>query len=166
MRVIVANRSAVPLSVLVDASCGLDALGQVMGAADFVVVSLPLTDQTRSIVDARALAAMRPDAVIVNVGRGPVIDEAALFDALDARRIGGAIIDTWYIYPTSEKPIVLPGARPFQDLPNVVMTPHMSGWTEGTVRRRQQTIADNIRRLGLGQPLCNVVAGSRSTPPD
>ena len=66
---------------------GLDALGQVMGAADFVVVSLPLTDQTRSIVDARALAAMRPDAVIVNVGRGPVIDEAALFDALDARRL-------------------------------------------------------------------------------
>lgn len=157
MKVVVANRSAVPTSDLVDASYRLDQLAAFMGAADAIVVSLPLLEATRGIVDAQAFAAMRAGAIILNVGRGPVIEEQALFDALSEGRIGGAIIDTWYTYPSAEKPETAPGTLPFETLPNLVMTPHMSGWTEGTVRRRQETIAENIRRLARGQALINTV---------
>lgn len=157
MKVVVANRSMVPTSDLVDESYRLDQLPAFMGAADAIVVSLPLLEATRGIVDARAFAAMRAGAVILNVGRGPVIEEQALFDALSEGRSGGAIIDTWYTYPSAEKPETAPGTLPFESLPNLVMTPHMSGWTEGTVRRRQQTIAENIRRLARGQALINTV---------
>jgi phosphoglycerate dehydrogenase-like enzyme len=130
-----------------------------MGSADTIVNTLPLTAETRGLVGATALAAMRADAVIVNVGRGPVIDEAALYEALKSGRIGGAIIDTWYCYPTAEEPEPLPGRFPFHELDNVVMTPHMSGWTHGTVRRRQGTMADNVNRLARGKGLRNVVYG-------
>ncbi len=157
MRVTVCNRSSVPLSPLVDESYGLDRLQAFMGSADAIVVSLPLTEPTRGIVGKGALAAMRPQGVIVNVGRGPVIEEKALYEALAGNRIGGAIIDTWYRYPTPETPVITPGELPFETLPNVLMTPHMSGWTDGTVRRRQATIAENIARLLKGEALINVV---------
>ena len=156
MRVVVANRSAVPASPLVDASYGLDRLRDFMGAADAVVTSLPLLDQTKGIIGVNELAAMRDGAVIVNVGRGPVIDEQAVYAALKSGRIN-AIIDTWYTYPTPGTPNGAPGNLPFGDLANVVMTPHMSGWTFGTIRRRRQTIADNINRLVKGEPLQNVI---------
>ena len=155
MRVIVANRTAVPVGGPVDESFTLDQLSAFMGRADANVVSLPLLDETRGIVGAAALAAMRPDAVIINVGRGPVIDEQALYDSLAAGRIGGAIVDTWYSYPSADRPEAKPSRLPFDTLDNVVMTPHMSGWTTGTVRRRQQTIADNINRLQRGLSLVN-----------
>jgi phosphoglycerate dehydrogenase-like enzyme len=157
MRISVCNRSPVAPSPMVDEAFGLDQLGPFMGSADAIVVSLPLTEETRGIVDAAALAAMRPQGIIVNVGRGPVIDEQALHDALAGERIGGAVIDTWYRYPGADKPDTAPANLPFEKLPNLVMTPHMSGWTEGTVRRRQETIADNIRRLLSGVEPANVV---------
>jgi hypothetical protein len=111
------------------------------------------------IVDAAALAAVRPDAVIVNVARGPVIDEAALWQALSTRRIGGAVIDTWYQYPTPMQSECAPSKFDFAALDNVLMTPHMSGWTAGTVRRRQETLAENIGRLSRGEALIHVVHG-------
>jgi phosphoglycerate dehydrogenase-like enzyme len=94
---------------------------------------------------------------VVNVGRGPTIDEEALYDALKSRRIGGAIIDTWYRYPQAGDATPLPSKLPFHELSNVLMTPHMSGWTSGTIRRRQAVIAGNIRRRFSGEPLENVV---------
>ncbi len=157
MRVTVANRTPVPAGPRVDASYGLEHLADFMASADYIVVSLPHVADTKGIVDARALAAMRPDGVILNVGRGPVIDEAALYAALKERRIGGAIIDTWYVYPTAANPNPHPGALPFHTLDNCVLTPHMSGWTAGTIRRRQDTMAANIARLATGEPLENVV---------
>jgi phosphoglycerate dehydrogenase-like enzyme len=158
MRVHVANRS--PIShPTVDQSWTLDALHDFMGSADAVVVSLPLTDNTLGLVNAQALAAMRPDAVLVNVGRGAVIDEKALYDALAARQIGGAVIDTWYQYPTPTQTECAPSQYDFAALDNVLMTPHMSGWTAGTVRRRQETLAENIARLSRGEALINVLHG-------
>jgi phosphoglycerate dehydrogenase-like enzyme len=156
-RVVVCNRTPVPASGTVDESFGLDRLATFMGLVDVVVVSLPLTDATRNIVGRSELAAMRRDAMIINVGRGPVLEEQALYDALAERRIGGAIIDTWYIYPSPEAPIRHPSRLPFHKLPNVVMTPHMSGWTQGTIRRRQQMIAANVNRLVRGEPLANLL---------
>lgn len=156
MRVHVANRSAVK-APQVDQAFGLDDLAAFMGSVDAVIVSLPLTPQTQGLVDAAALQAMRRDAVLVNVGRGPVVSEQALFDVLSKRQIGGAIIDTWYQYPTPDRFECAPSSLDFASLDNVTLTPHMSGWTSGTVTRRQQTMADNISRLSAGQPLVNVL---------
>lgn len=159
MRVHVANRSPVEHTT-VDQRWTLDGLHDFMGSADAIVVSLPLTENTQGLVDARAIASMRPNAVLMNVGRGAVIDEQALYNALSARRIGGAVIDTWYQYPTPTQAECAPSQYDFSALDNVLMTPHMSGWTAGTVRRRQETLADNIERLSRDAPLINVVYGS------
>jgi phosphoglycerate dehydrogenase-like enzyme len=158
MRVHVANRSPVQHPD-VDRGWSLDGLHEFMGSVDAVVVSLPLTANTQGLVNAGAIAAMRPDAVLVNVGRGAVIDEKALYDALLARRIGGAVIDTWYQYPTPTQTECAPSQYDFAALDNVLMTPHMSGWTAGTVRRRQETLAENIGRLSRGEALINVLHG-------
>lgn len=160
MRVHVANRSPAG-HASVDQSWTLDGLHDFMGSTDAIVVSLPLTENTEGLVDARAIASMRPDAVLMNVGRGAVIDEKALYDALTARRIGGAVIDTWYQYPTPTQTECAPSQYDFSALDNVLMTPHMSGWTAGTVRRRQETLADNIERLSRDEPLINVLHGPR-----
>jgi phosphoglycerate dehydrogenase-like enzyme len=157
MKVHVANRSPVAPSGLVDRAYTLDQLPAFWGEADAFVVSVPLTDETTGIVGADAFAAMKPEAVIINVGRGATIDEQALYDALRTQRIAGAIIDTWYRYPTVAAPNPQPAGLPFADLRNLVMTPHMSGWTHGTIARRQRTIADNIRSLSSGAPCTNVV---------
>jgi phosphoglycerate dehydrogenase-like enzyme len=157
MHVHVANRSSIGVSPLIDRSFTLDDLAEFWRLADFFVVSVPLTAETKGIVGADAFAAMRRTAVVLNVGRGPTIDEKALYDALQTKRIGGAIIDTWYRYPEEEQTNLRPSTLPFHELPNVVMTPHMSGWTHGTIRRRQRTIADNVTRRVRGEPCVNVV---------
>ena len=152
----VCNRSPVDMAG-VDRAWGLDGLHAFMGSADFIVASLPLLAQTAGLVDAAALRAMRADAVILNVGRGGVVEEAALYAALRERRIGGAVIDTWYRYPAGPGATAAPAHLPFHQLDNIVMTPHMSGWTRGTIARRQATMADNINRLARGAALRNVV---------
>lgn len=162
MTVHVANRSKVATSDLVDRAFTLDELAAFCGSVDALVVSVPLTTDTTGIIGAEELAAMKPHAVIVNVGRGPTIDEAALFEALKSGRIGGAIIDTWYRYPNSQQPHSLPSELAFHELSNVLMTPHMSGWTDGTIRRRQQTMADNIKRCLEGAALTNLVRDGNS----
>lgn len=163
MRVVVANRSPVSPSELVDVSFTLDRLAEFWGAADFLVVSVPFTDETAGIVGKAAFAAMRPDAVIFNVGRGKTIDETALFEALRDKHIAGAVIDTWYVYPSAANPTPLPASLAFATLTNLVMTPHMSGWTIGTVRRRQRTIADNITSRLSGRSCNNIIRGPIQT---
>ena len=158
MRVHVANRSPVRHAA-VDQSWGLADLQTFMGSCDAVVVSLPLTPNTQGLVNAAALSAMRADAVVLNVGRGAVIDEKALYEALQKRQIGGAVIDTWYQYPSPTQTECAPSQYDFAALDNVLMTPHMSGWTAGTVRRRQETLADNIGRLSRGEALIHVLHG-------
>jgi len=162
MKVHVANRSPVPTSSLVDRSFVLNRLGEFWSSADFFVVSVPSNADTVGMVNAESFAAMRASAVILNVGRGPTIDERSLYEALESRRIAGAVIDTWYSYPSPDHPTILPSRYPFHELPNVVMTPHMSGWTAGTINRRKQTIADNISRRTAGRPCVNVVRPART----
>ena len=161
LRVHVANRSRVTDQSLVDRWFALDDLDTFWGSADFIVVSVPLTAQTEGIVGAAAFAAMRPTAVVINVGRGPAIDERALYDALATQRIAGAVIDTWYQYPAPDQGTTLPSTLPFHTLPNVVMTPHMSGWTDGTIRRRQRAMADNVLRRFAAQECEHVIRTSR-----
>jgi phosphoglycerate dehydrogenase-like enzyme len=156
MRLTVANRSAVSVDGA-DEVFTLDRLREFMGSADIIVNTLPLAENTRSLIGGDELSAMRGDGVIVNVGRGAVIDEHALYTALREKRIGGAIIDTWYVYPNAGNPAPQPSDLPFRDLDNVVMTPHMSGWTYGTVQRRRETIADNINAIASGATPQNLI---------
>lgn len=153
MTVHVANRSAVSQADVV--AHGLGDLAKMAAQVDILINTLPLTDETEGLIGVEAFAAMPPHAIIMNVGRGPVIAEAPMFEALKEARIGGAILDTWYVYPSATAPHPMPANLPFQELPNVLITPHMSGWTEGTIARRRDTVAENINRLARGEPLLN-----------
>lgn len=160
MRIVVVNRTPRVRGPEVAAFLGLGELHEALAQADFVVLACALTPETTGLIDAPALAAMPGSAVIVNVARGPVIDEAALWQALSERRIGGAAIDTWWRYPGGRR---ADGeeAYPFRSLPNVLLSPHVAGWTRGTVERRTRFIAANLDRLARGEPLRNVIrAGS------
>lgn len=155
---LVCNRSKPASDALHSRHYPLSDIGAMAAECDFLVVSIPLTEATTNLVDKEVLAAMKPEAVLVNVARGQVINEAAFFDALRSNDIGGAIIDVWYNYPSSaEDHLAKPSNYDFTSLPNVYMTPHISGWTEGTVERRWNTIAENLTRLSKGQPLLNIV---------
>ena len=144
------------------AALGLAALGgmgdlpRLLAEADFVVLALPLDPSTTGLIGAAELAAMKPTASLVNVARGEVVAEAALYEALRDGVIAGAAIDTWYRYPEAAEPL-RPSAFPFHELPNAIVTPHIAGWTEGTFRHRWDTIDENLRRLRAGEPLLNVV---------
>ncbi|ANT62226.1 phosphoglycerate dehydrogenase [Salipiger sp. CCB-MM3] len=156
MTVHVANRSPVSTPDYA-ATYGLADLTEMASHIDVLINTLPLSDGTAGIIGADVLNALGAEAIVMNVGRGPVIDEDALFEVLSTRRIGGAIIDTWYVYPTPDQPNPMPGHKPFHDLDNVTLTPHMSGWTNGTITRRQQAMARNVDRLARGQSLKNRV---------
>jgi phosphoglycerate dehydrogenase-like enzyme len=158
MRVIGANRTVRADEPNVDAMYGLDRLDEAVREADFVVLGCALTPETRGLIDARILAAMPPHAVIVNVARGPVIDEAALYAALQSRRIGGAVIDTWWRYPATPGEDVAQWPYRFDLLDNVILSAHIAGWTTGTVVRRTRAMAANLDRLARGEPLDNVIA--------
>jgi phosphoglycerate dehydrogenase-like enzyme len=157
MQVLACSRTARPGDGLVDRIEGMEKLGQLLAASDFVLLALPLEPSTQGIIGAAQLALMKPEAVIVNVARGALIDEQALFEACRDRRIGGAIVDTWYRYPRQGETQGEPATLPFRELDNVIMTPHGSGWTEGLRPRRCRFIADNLDRLARGEALVNVV---------
>lgn len=133
-------------------------LHELLAASDVVVVTVPLSDATRGLIDSPALAAMKRSAILVNVARGPVVDEAALHDALTEGRIGGAGIDVWWRNPRdADRPP--PSHLDFTRLPNVVLTPHQSGHTEEVFAGRARDITDNVEALAEDRPLRNVVRG-------
>jgi D-3-phosphoglycerate dehydrogenase len=124
---------------------------RVLGEADYVVLACPLTPETRHLVNAQRLALMKPNAVIVNAARGPVIDEAALVEALRDRRIGGAALDVF-----AEQP--LRRDHPFLGLDNVLLTPHAAGITEESMKNMSRGAAEEtVRLLRFERPvnLCN-----------
>ncbi|MBV9325302.1 MAG: D-2-hydroxyacid dehydrogenase [Chloroflexi bacterium] len=127
-----------------------DALVSVAAQGDIVVVCLPLTDETEGLVDASVLRAMKPSAYLVAVGRGGVIDEVALARALRENWIAGAGLDVF-----AQRP--LPPDSPFFDLPNVILTPHMSGITRNFPPRLEWLFCENLRRYLANEPLLNVV---------
>ena len=127
-----------------------------MQTSDVVVVSAPLTERTTGMIGTEQLRALGPDGVLINVGRGPLVAERPLYEALSARTIAGAAIDVWYQYPDADGN-VSPSELPFGKLPNILMTPHSSGVTENTFVGRVDDIAANIGRLSRGEPLQNVV---------
>jgi phosphoglycerate dehydrogenase-like enzyme len=135
---------------------GPDALDEVLRRADYLAVTLSLNEQTRGLIGARELALLKPTARLVNVARAEIVDEEALYRALADRRIAGAALDVWYRYPKEPGP-TLPARRPFHELDNVLMTPHVSGWTEGMLEARAILIAENIGRTARGDPPLNLI---------
>ena len=136
---------------------GLEIVDEVLHRSDYLVISLPVTPETRGLIGKKQLHAMKPTAVLVNVSRAEIIDEEALYRALAARTIAGAALDVWYCYPTTAGPI-RPARQPFHELSNVLMTPHVSGWTDGMIEARATCIADNIHRAARGEPPGHLIA--------
>jgi phosphoglycerate dehydrogenase-like enzyme len=127
-----------------------DALLELLAESDIVVLATPLTAETHHLIDRRALGAVKRGAFLVNIGRGGLVDEDALLDALRSGWLGGAALDVFATEP-------LPADNPFWDLPNVIVTPHVAGAMEDYWTPLMQLFADNLRRFERGEALLNVV---------
>jgi phosphoglycerate dehydrogenase-like enzyme len=125
-------------------------LQELLAQSDYVVLSAPVTAQTTGMIGARQLAAMKPDAFLLNVGRGPLIDEAALVEVLRQHKIGGAALDVFDQEP-------LPPDSPLWDLEDLLITPHTGGISENMWERHYALFSDNLHRYLSGQPLLGLV---------
>ncbi len=151
LRVVGVSRSGRPAPG-VDRVYRASALRRALREADWAVLVVPLTPETRGLVGARELAALRPHAWLVNIARGPVVDEAALVDALRARRLAGAVLDVFAAEP-------LPPAHPLWGLDNVVVTPHVAG--PSTPEEIAPVFNENLARFLAGRRLRHVVDRAR-----
>jgi len=132
---------------------GPEELPAALARADALLVSLPATSATVGLIDRVALARMRTDALVVNVGRGTVIDEDALFDALASGRLAGAGLDVWWRYPDGPEAQAAtpPATRPFWELPNVVLSPHRADATDASERARVADVCATLRAIAGGR---------------
>jgi phosphoglycerate dehydrogenase-like enzyme len=132
---------------------GLDERAEFFAGLNALIITTPLTSRTRGLVDATALAQLRPHAVLLNPARAGVVDERALIEALRNGRLGGAALDDHYRQP-------MPPDDPFWDLPNTIVTPHISGSTGSTWYRHRiwHLFITNLRRRTAGEALLNVIA--------
>jgi phosphoglycerate dehydrogenase-like enzyme len=128
----------------------LVSLDVLLSQSDYVLVNCPLNDQTRNLIGARELALMKPDAVLINTARGPVVDQAALLEALQSRRIAGAALDVFEKEP-------LPEGSGFAELDNVILTSHSVGWTEELFRDMGRSDCEGALAVMQGRAPENVV---------
>ncbi len=134
-------------------------LAELLPQADVLICLLPHTNETEGLLGAKELALLPDHCLLVNVGRGPVIDEEALYTALADRRIRGAGIDVWYQYPEgeAERSSTYPSHFPFQELDNVVMTPHRGGWLQNFEKLRVAALAELLNAAAAGRAMPNLV---------
>ena len=125
-------------------------LREMLGISDYVIVSTPLTPETRGMIGEAELNAMKETAVIINIGRGPLVTESALVAALSAHRIRGAALDVF-----DEEP--LPDGHPFYALENVLLSPHSADHTRDWADEAMKVFLENFERFRVGQPLLNIV---------
>jgi D-2-hydroxyacid dehydrogenase (NADP+) len=145
LKVSVVRRCAEPAGPGIDTLRYAD-LPRVLPAAQWLVLACPLSDETRRLVDAAALAALPTGAMLVNVARGEVVDQAALIDALRRGHLGGAYLDVFETEPLAPE-------SPLWTLPNVVVTPHSAGQSAGHATRTAALFLDNLRRWLADEPL-------------
>ena len=150
MRVIAVRRTGGPVPGAARV-VGPQALAEVAAEADYLVVAAPLTPATRGQVSREVLGRMKKSAWVINIARGPIIDEAALIEALAEGRIGGAALDTFDTEP-------LPADSPLWKLPNVIVTPHASNRSPKVRERTLALFVENVRRYKAGEPLLNQVS--------
>ena len=125
-----------------------EALASMASECDYVVITVPLTDRTRHMVDEKVLAAMKPSGVLINIARGAVVDEKALISALAAERIGGAALDVF-----EEEP--LPSGSPLWNMENVILSPHVSGNSRNLHEKAAALFIENLQRYVEKRPLLN-----------
>jgi phosphoglycerate dehydrogenase-like enzyme len=123
---------------------------EMIARSDYVVVAAPLTPETLGLIGKQEIAAMKPDAVLINVGRGPVVEEAALINALSEKRIKGAALDVFDTEP-------LPEGHPFYKLENVLLSPHCADHTPDWMDQAMRFFLEQFERFRKGEPLKNVV---------
>jgi phosphoglycerate dehydrogenase-like enzyme len=150
MRTVGVRRGKGPPPPFTDEVHGPDRLPELAGRADAMVVSLPLTGETAGLLDRATLKRLPPACIFVNVGRGGVVDEEALVDALRERRIAGAVLDVFATEP-------LPPGSPLWTLPNVLVSPHGAALSEHENERIVELFVANLRRFLDGEPLANAV---------
>jgi phosphoglycerate dehydrogenase-like enzyme len=132
------------------AQWGLDRLGELLERADWLVLAAPLTPASRGMIGRAELARLRPSAILVNLGRGPLVDEVALAETLAAGGIAGAALDVFAHEPLAE-------TSPLWAMPQVIVTPHVSGFGPRFWERTCEMFARNLRHWLAGEPLENVV---------
>jgi phosphoglycerate dehydrogenase-like enzyme len=165
MRVVGVARSRKSSPVADDVGT-MDDLPTYLPNADAVFLAIPLTRGTEGLVDRRFLGSMKEDAILVNIARGKLLVEDDLFEHLKTHPRFRAALDTWWTYPDTKEG--RPFRRPFQDLPNVVMTPHVAPMVPGQRARAMEAALDNVNRFLRGETLRNVVDPSeyvKSAPP-
>ncbi len=153
MRVLAVKRHAPPLDKadpLVDQIYSPAQLHEMLPRCDYVVVAAPLTAETRGMIGIAEFAAMKPQAVVINIGRGPVIDEAAIVQALTRRSIKGAALDVFDREP-------IPAGHPFYQLDNLLLSPHCADHTPDWLELTMRFFVEQFDRYAQGEPLRNVV---------
>lgn len=143
-----------PDGLAVDQFYAPDAIVSMVARCDFVVVALPATAETVKIIDRNVLSAMKPAAILINVGRGTAVDEPALIEALESGRLGGAGLDVFAQEP-------LPPASPLWRMDNVIISPHISGNTNRYAEDTAELFAANLHRYINNQELLNRVDRTR-----
>ena len=152
MRVLATRRSAAPGATDpdVDLLTSMDSLDALLPEADYIVIATPSTAETRGMISAERLARMKPDAMLINIARGDVIHEHALIAALTSGKLGAAALDV-----AAREP--LPPESPLWSTPNLILSPHISGFTPHYSQRLTDILIDNIARYREGRPMRNLV---------
>ena len=134
----------------VDKLLPADALDEMLPQVDILILAAPLNEHTRGMIDARRLKMLPPDAVLINVARGPLVVEEDLIQVLQAGHLWGAAVDVTEVEP-------LPPESPLWDMPNVIITPHVGGQRASRVDDITELFCQNLQRYQSGQPLLNRV---------
>ena len=140
-----------------DRLVGVDTWRDELPQADYVVASVRLTPETEGLFGADEFDMMKSTAFFINVARGTVAHERAMYEALKDNNIAGAAIDVWYNYPRQIDEVCHPSNEPFHELTNVLLSPNRSSWTQEMLAMRTRDVAENIRRLERGEELINCV---------
>jgi len=135
---------------LLDQSFAPAQINELMAVSDYVLLAAPLTEETRGMIGAPQIAAMKSSGVLINVGRGAVVDEPALVHALQDLKIRGAALDVFAVEP-------LPAAHPFYKMENVLLSPHTADHVQDFIHLAVESFLENLRRFQANEPLLNLV---------
>jgi phosphoglycerate dehydrogenase-like enzyme len=139
---------------------GADHLASLCSQSDALIISVPLTPETKGMIGMHQFSTMKRNAYLVNISRGEIVDEKALYEVLNNRQIAGAGIDVWYQYPSRGHSISRPSRFPFETLDNLVMSPHRGGLADGELPHMADVV-ENLNRFASGKPLINCVELSK-----
>lgn len=157
MRVLAVDNQDPPKPDGVEAIWKTDGIDELVGLADVIMLSCPLTEETRHLIDAKRLSLMKSRAILINIARGGIIDENALCEALDNGQIAGAGIDVCEQEP-------LPQESPLWNTPNLIITPHTAGYAPSRCQRLATFFCENLQRFLADQPLVNRVDPAKGYP--